>query len=405
MGIVSFSPWNLRQINSPVGQKAGATDAPAAAGDPFASVFGSQRHIAYLDASGAIHDCWYDGARGRWNHQQINGADGATSGPPATGAPFVWSVGPQQHVTYRTADGVIYDCWYTAGRWNLQQINGEGGRTSGPAASANPFASVFGNQQHIAYLDAAGVVYDSWYEGDRWSLQQINGDGGLTRGSPAVGGPFIWTVGPGQQHFTYYDATGTIHDSWFAGGNWNLQHINGAGGLTDGPAAAGLPFVSVYEDQQHFFYLGRTTFALAVTGPIRPTGIIHDAWFDGTKKLWNLRQINGAGGVTSGPEAVAGPSASVFTPPGPQAGPPGPRAGQHVGYRDSAGTIYDCWFDSRVTGWHRQQVTGAGGATEGPVAAGGPFVWTVGAEQQHFIYRTAAGTIYDAWFNAVAPAG
>ena len=394
MGLVSFSPWNLRQVNSPAGQKAGTTDAPAAAGDPCASVFGSQQHVAYLDAAGAIHDCWYDGARGRWNHQQINGTDGVTSGPPATRAPFVWTVGSQQqHFTYRTADGVIYDSWYSAGRWNLQQINAAGGLTSGPAASADPFASVFGNQRHIAYLDAAGVVYDSWCEGDRWNLRQINGPGGLTRGSPAMGGPFVWTVGAQQQHFTYYDATGTIHDSWFADGSWNLQHINGAGGLTDGPATAGLPFVSVYGEQQHFFYLGWTMFAPPVIEPVLTTGIIHDAWFDGTKQLWNLQQINGSGGVTSGPDAVGGPSASVLTAEG-------ARAGQHVAFRDSAGTIYDAWFASPATGWQLQQVTGAGGSTDGPAAAGAPAVWTVGAEQQHFTYRTAAGTIYDAWFNA-----
>jgi hypothetical protein len=399
MGIVSFSPWNLQQVNSPAGQKAGTTTGPAAAGNPFASMFGGQQHIAYTDTGGAIHDCWYDGTRGRWNHQRINGAGGVTSGPAAAGAPFLWTVGSeQQHFTYRAGDGVIYDSWYTAGRWNLRQINGPGGLTRGPAAAADPFASVLGNQQHIGYLDAAGVVYDSWHEADRWNLRQINGDGGLTRGSPAVGGPFIWTVGSGQQHFTYYDATGTIHDSWTAGGSWNLQHINGAGGLTDGPATAGLPFVSVYGEQQHFFYLGRTAFnAPLAGGPVLATGIIHDAWFDGSRELWDLRPVNGPDGMTTGPHAADGPFASVFTRPGPQ-------AGQHVIYRDSAGTIYDSWFDALAAGWHLQQVTGTGGTTDGPAAAGGPFVWTAGAEQQHFTYRTAAGAIYDAWFNAAAPA-
>jgi hypothetical protein len=392
MGIVSFSPWNLQQVNSPAGQKAGTTTGPAAAGNPFASMFGGQQHIAYTDTGGAIHDCWYDGTRGRWNHQQINGDDGVTTGPPAAGGPFVWTVGAEQHFTYRTGDGGIYDSWYAAGRWRLQHINGPDGLTSGPAASGDPFASVFRDQQHVAYMDAAGVLYDAWYQDGIWNLQQINGTGGRTRGTPAAGGPFIWTVGTEQQHFTYYDTYGTIHDSWFAGNAWSLQHINGAGGRTDGPRAAGLPFVSVHDDQRHFFYVGRTA-----AGDV--TGIIHDAWLDAAKDRWGLRQLNGTDGLTAGPTAAGGPCVSVFSPR-----PPSPLAGQHVAYRDSAGAVYDLWFDSLAGAWNLRQVTGAGGAAAGPAASGGPHVWTAGASQQHFTYRTAGGAIYDAWFNAVAPA-
>jgi hypothetical protein len=392
MGIVSFSPWNLQQINSPAGQQTGATDGPTATGDPFASVFGSQRHIGYLDAAGSIHDCWYDSARGRWNHQQVNGSGGVIGGPPAVSGPFIWTVGTEQlHFTHRDAAGLIHDCWYSAGRWNRQQINGPGGLTDGPTAAGDPFASVFGDQQHVGYLDAAGVVYDSWHEGGKWNLQQVNGEGGRTRGSLAAGGPFIWTVGVEQQHFTYYDIAGTIHDSWFANGGWNLQHINGAGGLTDGPATAGLPFVSVYGEQQHVFYLSRTGFP-------GEQGVIYDAWFDGEKDRWNLRQVNGAGGMTAGPAAAGDPSASVFSPQALSA-----QAGHHVGYRDGAGTVYDSWFDSLTGSWNLRQVTGTGGATAGPPAISGPFVWTVSSSQQHFTYRTAAGAIYDAQFNAAAP--
>jgi hypothetical protein len=402
MGSLSFSPWNLQQVNSPAGQQAGTTDGPAAAGDPFACVFGSQRHITYLDTAGAIHDCWYDGGRGRWNHQQVNGADGATSGPPAAGRPFVWTVGSeQQHFTYRTADGVICDSWYSAGRWNLQQINGP----DGPVASGDPFASVFCDQQHVGYLDPAGVIYDCWYGASGWNRRQINGDGGLTRGSVAVGGPFIWTVGSEQQHFTYYDSAGTIHDSWFAGGAWNLRHINGAGGFTDGPRAAELPSISVYGDQQHMFYRGRA--------PVpEEQGIIHDAWYNGEKDRWSLQQLNGEGGLTAGPVAAGSPFASVFSPQqvpprsgqvAARSGQVAARSGQHVAYRDGAGAVYDCWSDSLTGSWNLEQVTGADGVTEGPAAAGGPFAWTVGSAQQHFTYRTAGGAIYDAWFNGAAP--
>jgi hypothetical protein len=395
LGIVSFSPWNLQQINSPAGHQAGVTDSPAAAGDPFACGFGSRQHIGFLDAAGTIHDCWYDGARGRWNRQQVNGPGSVTSGPLAAGGPFIWTVGSEQlHFTYRSADGGIYDSCYTAGRRSLQRINGPDGLTNGPAASGNPFASVFDDQHHIGYLDAAGIVHDCWHEDGRWHLQQVNGAAGRTKGAPAAGGPFIWTAGSQQHHFTYYDASGTIHDSWFANGKWHLQHINGAGGLTDGPATAGLPFVSAHGEQQHVFYVGRTAFLVPIADE---EGIIHDAWFDGAKDRWNIQQINSDGGLTAGPAAAGGPSVSVFSPRALPA-----LAGQHVAYRDGAGTIYDAWFDTLASSWNLQQVTGAGGAAGGPAAAGDPCAWTTAASQQHFTYRTAEGAIYDAWFNGAA---
>jgi hypothetical protein len=397
--------WHLRQVNSPADQQPGLTDGPAAAGDPVVSVFGSQQHLAYVDAVGLIHDCWYDAMRGAWNHQQINARGGVTSGPPAAGDPFVWTVGSeQQHFTYRDASGVICDSWYSAGGWNLRRVNGPSGLTSGPAAGGDPFASVFAGQQHIGYLDASGVLYDAWHEAGRWNLQQINGDGGRTRGSPAAGGPFIWTVGTSQQHFTYYDYAGTIHDSWFADGGWHLRHINGAGGLTDGPRTAGLPFVCVHADRQHVLYLGRVPSADEI-------GIIYDAWYDGTRDRWGLHQVNGARGLIASPPSASSPTASVLplVEPAPQPQPApqtglAPQAGLHVAYRDRAGIIYDVWSDPSDNTWRLQQVTGADGRTPGPVAASGPLAWTADTSQQHFTYRAADGAIYDAWFNAAPPA-
>jgi hypothetical protein len=287
------------------------------------------------------------------------------------GGPFVWTVGNQQHFTYTDAQGTIWDSWYD-GHWNYQQINAAGGRTpNGPAAIAAPFASVFENQQHIAYRDRAGVIFDSWYDG-HWNLQQINTVGGRTPAPAAAGGPFIWTVG-NQQHFTYPDAQGTIWDSWYDG-HWNSQQINAPAGRTPaGPAAVGDPFASVYGSQQHIFYRDAR-------------GKIHDSWYDGH---WNLQQIN-AGGVTDGPAAVSDPFACVLG-----------NQQQHVGYRDSVGTIFDSFYDGATRQWNLQQINAAGGLTpQGPAALGGPFIWTVsgGSPQQHFTYRDHKGRIFDSWF-------
>src|SRR5262245_20105773 len=97
--------------------------------------------------------------------------------------------------------------------WNLQKINSDG-NTKGANAVADPFVSVFNDQQHVGYRDGAGNIWDSWYnpQNNSWNLQQIN-SGGMTNGPAAIAGPCIG-VYHNQQHFTYLDRIGTIWDSW-----------------------------------------------------------------------------------------------------------------------------------------------------------------------------------------------
>jgi CubicO group peptidase (beta-lactamase class C family) len=72
----------------------------------------------------------------------------------------------------------------------------DGGRTQGPAAAGRPFAGLFGKQQHVAYLDANGLIQDAWYDSgtNLWNLQQINMIG-VTAGLPAVGNPYVSVFG------------------------------------------------------------------------------------------------------------------------------------------------------------------------------------------------------------------
>ena len=122
--------------------------------------------------------------------------------------------GQQQHFVYRDALGGIWDSYYDqeSNTWHLQQINA-GGTTSGPLAFDNPFVSVFGEQQHFAYRDDAGTIWNSWYDrGDnKWALERIN-TRGWTNAPAATGGPFLW-VKDQQHHFTYPDSIGNIWDS------------------------------------------------------------------------------------------------------------------------------------------------------------------------------------------------
>ena len=184
-----------------------------------------------------------------WALQQIN-LGGMTSGPAATGDPFVVVYNNELHVVYRGAAGAIVDSLFAGGAWHLQQIN-LGGMTSGPAATGDPFVVVYNNELHVVYRGAAGAIVDSLFAGGAWHLQQIN-LGGMTSGPAATGDPFVVVYG-NKLHVAYRDAAGAIVDSLFAGGAWHMQQIN-LGGMTSGPAATGDPFVVVYGNEFHAVY-------------------------------------------------------------------------------------------------------------------------------------------------------
>ena len=285
--------WKLQQLNL-----GGMTSGPAAVGDPSSFIYANQSHVLYRDATdpgrkasstasptrniaGKIWDCWYDGQH--WNLQQIN-LGGVTSGPAAVGDPssFLYAGESQSHVLYRDAAGKIWDSWYDGQHWNLQQIN-LSGMTPGPAAVGDPCSFIFANQSqsHILYRDAAGKIWDSWYDGQHWNLQQIN-LGGETSGPATVGDPssfvsaFVYYAN--QSHILYRDAAGKVWDSWYDSPHWNLQQIN-LGGMTPGPAAVGDPSSFIYADesQSHVLYRDATgkiwdSWSQALA-PVSPTGM------------------------------------------------------------------------------------------------------------------------------------
>jgi hypothetical protein len=350
------------------------TSGPAAAAGPFLSAYKQQHHFAYADNAGTIWDAFWDSDQ--WRIQQIN-AGGKTSGPLCSGTtgPFLSVYKDQQHFTYTDGAGAIWDAFWNSDSWNLQELN-EGGKTNGPPAEPNggPFASPYKQQHHFAYQDSAGTIWDAFWNGDQWHLQQTNA-GGKTTGPAAVpgGGPFV-SVYKDQQHFAYLDSAGTIWDAFWNSDKWNLQQIN-SGGKTTGPAAVpgGGPFVSPFNDQQHFAYLDSA-------------GTIWDAFWNSDS--WNLQKIN-MGGKTAGPAAApgGGPFVCVY------------KQQQHFAYTDAAGTIWDAWWDSDNSTWSLQQIN-AGGKTDGPAAAIGQALFvSVYKQQQHFAYRDNTGIVWDAFWN------
>ena len=187
----------------------------------------------------------------------------------------------------------------------------------------------------------------------------------------AVGTPFV-SAFDNQQHFVFRNRDGTIWDSYFVpkrqigpivlkDGSWHTQPIN-----TAGPPAASDVFVSVFPaaDQQHFVYLDRS-------------GNIWDSFYVTSEDAWRYQQIQTHGHVPAGPIFV-----SAFYDQ------------QHFVWRDAAGNIWDSFYPQNGNGWQFQQIN-----TNGHPAAGNVFVSVFGsAAQQHFVYTDAAGNIWDSFY-------
>lgn len=278
--------WDYQRLNL-----GGNTDGPSAVMGPWVGTYSDQQHFVYLAPDGTLWDSFYVNGSNNWHLQHINNG-GATSGPPASGDfVSIWTdpTGEQQHFTYLGRDRNIYDAFWDGDQnnWHFQHIN-SGGAVAPPAAGP-PFACTFSMQQHIAYIDDSGKVWDCWYDGfGTWSAQLLN-DGGRTTLPLGRGGdnlyPWVWRYGAFEQHFSYLGADGAVFDAYWDSQRWHatqLTHANAADfAKTNALAQVCRPSVTVYSAARHTFVMDSQ-------------GIIRDCWLD---TGWELTQINGPDGL------------------------------------------------------------------------------------------------------------
>jgi len=175
-----------------------------------------------------------------------------------------------------------------------------------------------------------------------------------------------------QKHNFYLDSNGTVHDVWFnyASNGYGYQTLNDGGVAGGPPAALGNLDVWAYRHQFHIFYRS-------------PDGTIWDPWWNDASLGWTTQRIN-MGGCTTGPYAVGQPTVNNY------------HDGLHVFYRAADGTIWDSWYASNNT-WNLQRINN-GGVAGGPAASSDVSV-TEYNDQQHVIFCTPDGHVWDCWFN------
>lgn len=372
--------WSLQPLTG-IGSLTGGADL---IGNLAIADYNDQMHVVYRDWGGNIQDAWYDGATGSWAVQPLAGADAMTGAPEATGDPAVNVYNKQIHVCYRDALGNIQDVWFDASHWNPQQLTGAGGISGAPVSASDPSVVSYGEQMHVCYYDGSGNIQDAWYDRatGHWNWQTLTGSGGLLPGMPpGIGGIFV-AIYTNQMHACYRDSSGNIQDVWFDGSHWQPQQLTGAGGISGGPVSASDPSVVSYNDQMHVCYydgsgniqdawydgaaghwkwqtLTGSSGVLfgqpAGTGRVSAvtydnqmhvcyldtSGDIQDVWYDGSGN-WSIQQLNGAGGLTSGPLANGSPMAIAYVNQ------------MHVCYPDKSGGIQDAWYSGQtcnVTGY------------------------------------------------------
>ena len=251
--------WTLQQLTG----NGGKTNGPAAAGPPDVLSYNGQMHVCYRDTGGWIQDAWWTG--GAWTIQQLTGPTGSgskTNGPAAAGDPTTIEFNGQQHVCYRDTSGNIQDVWWSGSAWALVTLTGNGGTTSAPAAAGDPKPVVYEDQMHVCYRDTNGWIQDVWWTGSGWATQQLtgaSGSGSKTTGPFATGNPgTCWYSN--QMHVCFRDTGGNIWDVYWTGSAWQLQQLTGFGSPTTAPPASSDPIVTTLPntDEMHVLYRDTT---------------------------------------------------------------------------------------------------------------------------------------------------
>ena len=224
--------WNTETLDGTGSTAAGHTS--NSVGTNVASiVYNGQPQLFYGDTmTGKLRHAWFDGTR--WNFEAFD-TKSAGSGTIA-----VRQYGTQLNLFYANdTDNRLRHAWYSGG-WNFETLDGTGSSTAGHTSnSVGDFATLqsFGNQLDILYRDSStNGLRHSWWNGTRWSFEQLDGNGGNIPGhtNNSVGSHIVATQYANGLHTWYRDLTsGALRHAWYAGG-WHVEILDGMGATKPG---------------------------------------------------------------------------------------------------------------------------------------------------------------------------
>ena len=202
---------------------------PAAPGSALAGYpteYNSQQHVNYFDTSGNVHELFFDGSS--WHHNSLTALASGSPPPAAPGSAlhgYSTEYNSQQHVNYLDATGAVHELYFDGDSWKHNDLSMlSGGHAAAPGSPLDGYQTFYNSQQHVNYLDMSGNVHELYNDGSGWQHNNLNADAyaldGVIPGAPvAVGGSAVDgypTVSYRQQHVNYLDAIGHVHEVYYA---------------------------------------------------------------------------------------------------------------------------------------------------------------------------------------------
>ena len=172
-----------------------ATNAPAAAGEPFGYMADVPR-VVYRGVDGHIHELYLKD--GQWKHYDLTAATGA---PTAAGDPMGY-VGDVPRVVYRGVDGHIHEL-YVKDTWKHYDLTAA---TGAPTAAGDPMGYV-GDVPRVVYRGVDGHIHELYVK-DTWKHFDLFSQ--ATGAPAAVGEPFGYMTN--VPRVVYRGVDGHIHE-------------------------------------------------------------------------------------------------------------------------------------------------------------------------------------------------
>jgi hypothetical protein len=181
--------------------------------------------------------------------------------------------------------------WWDGRRWTYAILDGPGspqpGHTTDKVGQYNA-VTVYNGQLYVFTGDATtGSLRQDWWDGRRWTYAILDGPGSREPGHTTdnVGQYNVVTVYDGQLQVYTYDATlGSLRHDWWDGRRWNLETLDGNGSTQSGHTGDSVGQYNAVTPYHGLLYVFTDD---ATTGDLRQD------WWDGRR--WNFTVLDGPG--------------------------------------------------------------------------------------------------------------
>jgi surface antigen len=378
-------PWSFETLEgdanavSPHSSNTGKT--------PAAIEFNGKLFVfSYDTTNGNLRYAWTVPQSPGWLFDILDGANGGGGriGGNVGQVPEVVEFNNKLHVFYYDAtNGNLRHAWSSNGAsWNFETLEGDANSVSGHGSNVGqtPTATVHGGVLQLFYYESStGNLRHAWKNSSGWNFETLDGDSNSIAGFSANLGqdPTVVTYGTTLQLF-YYDTTnGNLRHAWANSSGWHFENLDGDSNSIGGLNAnvGGNPTAIVFQNALHAFYYDKTHADL------------RHMWSDASG--WHTEKFEGDANSISGFSGSVGTMTAAVVEGA---------VLQLVHYEAGGGNLRHGWANS--SGWHFENLDGAGGTPDGRLNANvgqDPVVMVFGGKVHTFYYDGTGGNLRHTW--------